>query len=68
MLSGRRNHTASSARGKREEALELAEAWMKAESEVVARWGELTRWLLETQARGQAEVMWAITRLREPAA
>ncbi len=41
---------------------------MKAESEVVARWGELTRWLLETQARGQAEVMWAITRLREPAA
>ncbi len=39
------------------EALELVEVWLKANGEVMARWGETTQRLLETQAKGQAELL-----------
>lgn len=46
--------------------LELAEQWLKVHGEVMARWMEVTRLLLETQAEVQAEVARAIASARRP--
>ncbi len=49
----------------RGEVLELVEAWLKARGEVMARWGEVTRWLLETEAKGQADVLQVLAQWRQ---
>lgn len=49
------------------EALELVEAWLKANGEVMARWGEVTQLLLETQAKGQADSLRVVAQLRQSA-
>jgi hypothetical protein len=46
--------------------LALAEQWLQANGEVMARWLEVTRWLVELQARAQVELMRAIAEGREP--
>ncbi len=45
--------------------LELAEAWLKANDDVMARWLDVTRLLVETQAKGHAEFSQRIARARE---
>jgi hypothetical protein len=47
------------------DTLELVEAWLRANGEVVARWGEVTRLLLETQARGQEDLSRLLARWRQ---
>jgi hypothetical protein len=46
-------------------ALELFEQWLTASDEAMARWLEVTRWLLETQAEGRAAVLRAIGTFRQ---
>ena len=46
--------------------LELAEQWAKASDETMARWLEVTQWLVETQAKGRASLLGAIGTLRRP--
>jgi hypothetical protein len=45
--------------------LELSEQWLKASDEAMARWLEVTRWLVETQARGRAGLLRAIGTARQ---
>jgi hypothetical protein len=45
--------------------LELAEAWLTANGEVMARWMDVTRLLVDTQARGHADFSQLIARARE---
>lgn len=47
------------------EVLGIVEAWLKANGEVMARWGEVTRCLLEAQAKGHADVMRVVSQWRE---
>lgn len=44
--------------------LEMAEQWVKASDETMARWLEVTQWLVETQAKGRAGLLGAIGTLR----
>ncbi len=46
-------------------ALELSEQWLKASDEAMARWLEVTQWLVETQARGRAGLLRAIGAARQ---
>ncbi len=45
--------------------LPLVEQWLKANGEVMARWLEVTGWLVETQAKAQAELLRVIAQARE---
>ncbi len=45
--------------------LELVDQWLKLHGEVMERWLEVTRLLLETQARAQAEFLRIIGAARE---
>ena len=45
-------------------ALEIAEQWVKANGEVMARWLEVTQWLIQTQAKAQAELLRVIAAAR----
>ncbi|HSD51639.1 MAG TPA: hypothetical protein VLG48_09545 [Candidatus Methylomirabilis sp.] len=45
--------------------LELSEQWLKASGEAMARWLEVTQWLVETQARGRAGLLRAIGAARQ---
>ena len=45
--------------------LALAEQWLKANGEVMARWLEVNRWLVETQAKAQVELLRVIAQARE---
>jgi len=45
--------------------LALAEQWLKANGEVMARWLEVTRWLVETQAKTQVELFRVMAQVRE---
>lgn len=46
-------------------ALELSEQWLKANDEAMARWLEVTRWLVETQAKGRVGLLRAIGTARQ---
>lgn len=46
-------------------ALELSERWLKASDEAMARWLEVTRWLVESQAKGRAGLLRAIGTARQ---
>jgi hypothetical protein len=46
-------------------ALELSEQWLKASDEAMARWLEVTQWLIETQAKGRAGLLRAIGTARQ---
>ncbi|MGE5850012.1 MAG: hypothetical protein ACM362_07795 [Candidatus Methylomirabilota bacterium] len=46
-------------------ALELSEQWLKASDEAMARWLEVTQWLVETQAKGRAGLLRAIGTARQ---
>lgn len=45
--------------------LELAEEWLKANDEVMARWLEVTHLLVEIQAKASAELLRVIAEVRE---
>jgi hypothetical protein len=45
-------------------ALEIAAGWLKANGEAMSRWLEVTQWLVETHAKGQAELSRVIAALR----
>jgi hypothetical protein len=38
------------------QVVDLAEAWLRASGEVLSRWQEVNQLLVETQAKGQAEL------------
>lgn len=46
--------------------LDLAEQWLKVSGEALARWLEVTQWLVETQAKAQAELLRGIGAARHP--
>jgi hypothetical protein len=50
----------------RGQVLELAVAWLKVSGEALARWQEMGQLLMETHARGQAELVRVIAGWREP--
>lgn len=45
-------------------AIQLAEEWLKANGDVMARWMEVTQLLLEIQAKAQTEFLRAIAAAR----
>ena len=45
--------------------LELADQWLKASDEAMARWLEVTQWLLQAQATGRAGLLRAIATARQ---
>ncbi len=45
--------------------LELFEQWLKANDEAMARWLEVTQWLVETQIKGRAGLLRAIASVRQ---
>jgi hypothetical protein len=48
-------------------ARELVEAWLRASDEATRRWQEVTQFLVETQGRGQAELVQAFKRMNTSA-
>jgi len=46
-------------------ALDLSKQWLEASDEAMARWLEVTQWLVETQARGRAGLLRAIGTARQ---
>ena len=46
-------------------ALELSEQWLKASDEAMARWLEVTQWLIDTHAKGRGGLLRPIGTIRQ---